>query len=145
VALLRLEGAQLWKLECLFSGSHTDIVRSVIWDEQVRKSSLCVKCNAVDTTPYRRTRQNSVVVTGSEDSCVSLWSIESGNSTAAGTEQTEGDSESMDIDEPVGSASWPVRGSKRERDGDGNADAGGVERPETTKRVKSVSFFVEPT
>ena len=86
------------------------------------------------------------MVTGSEDSCVSLWSIEPGSSTAASTEQTEGDSESMDIDEPLGSASRPVRVLKRERDGDEDAevDAEAVERPETTKRVKSVSPFVGP-
>lgn len=36
VALLRVENSESWKLEKVLSGSHTDVVRSVLWDEEVR-------------------------------------------------------------------------------------------------------------
>jgi hypothetical protein len=75
------------------------------------------------------------VVTGGEDSCVNVWLVERGGSST-GMEQMGDDPEGMDIDEPMGS---PVRGSKRWRDGDGEA----VEPPETTKRIKSVSCSIE--
>lgn len=48
VALLQLEGAQLWKLDRIFSGSHTDVVRSVIWDEQVRTRFPICQCDALN-------------------------------------------------------------------------------------------------
>lgn len=40
VALLRTENAESWKLEKILGGSHTDVVRSVLWDEEECHLSL---------------------------------------------------------------------------------------------------------
>lgn len=75
-------------------------------------------------------------MTGGEDSRISVWPIASTISNDSGGMGT-GIEDGMDIDDVVPSASERPRGSKRERDGEIDADP--VERPQMTKRAKSAS------
>lgn len=60
----------------LWTHSHTEIVRSMIWDEQVRL------VNFYSTSLTLVAWQNSILVTGGEDSRINIWpSAAAGNFT----------------------------------------------------------------
>jgi len=71
-SLIFAEDAQTWKLERMLQGSHSDIIRCILWDPE-----------------------HSVIVTGGEDSRLSTWSISETSMNG------KIDDESMDIDQLV--------------------------------------------
>jgi len=75
VALIFAQDAQSWKLERTLEGSHSDVVRCILWDPE-----------------------HSVLVSGGEDSRLTTWSI-SAAITNGGTTNIDLEGESMQIDE----------------------------------------------
>ncbi|KAF9509855.1 hypothetical protein BS47DRAFT_1300911 [Hydnum rufescens UP504] len=74
VALLGVQDMHTWNLECVLAGSHSDVVRCVLWDSE-----------------------NSVVLTGGEDSRLCSWSVSSISASGNGQRSAEG-VDDMDVD-----------------------------------------------
>lgn len=140
---MRVENSESWRLEKILSGSHTDVVRSVLWDEEVSFPVSHLRLSLIHITSS--SRQNSIIVTAGEDSRVSSWAVPRAGSYSGGTygstSQPDDEGDGMDVDMASsiesGNRNDNKIGWKRGRDNEVEME---VERPVMSKRVKSVSF-----
>lgn len=90
-SLIFTEDAQTWKLERMLQGSHSDIIRCILWDPEVIFNYISTFMES-DVGRF----QHSVIVTGGEDSRLSTWSISETSMDG------KIDDEIMDVDQLVG-------------------------------------------
>ncbi|SRR5258708_3799347 len=119
-ALIFAQDAHSWKLERTLEGSHSDVIRCILWDPEV------VSKYAFTFTPSDIwDLQHSVIVSGGEDSRLSTWPISA--TITNGTADLDG--ESMQVDE---GELEPLGQKKRGRDTSPSMEDGLVKA--TTRR-----------
>lgn len=81
-----------WTLEQTWTNAHVGVVRSALWDEEVRSNIRCLESVLNED-------QNNILITGGEDSRINVWSAPS---VVSGSESPSARRESdngMDVDE----------------------------------------------
>lgn len=86
-----------WTLERLWTNAHVGVVRSALWDEEVRSIF------AVSRWCMLTSSQNNILITGGEDSNINVWAAPA---LSAGAPQSpsgkrEKDGDAMDVDEDI--------------------------------------------